>query len=349
MTTLFEAALNEAVGKPSKPRYKAPDDPYDKFKSDLAREFTAKHFPFLFGYKRDKKVFRTPAYYFRADESSDTLPSYEYGGGSDELWLSRRGHGTDLVGSIVADGKQAEWFQNTNSYFADEGYTTDANFYYQGPTWSVRSYDIKKDEWTDFKSGLRRDELADAVIELYKTNIPRDYDGIYNELIEDCQNKIKAKEENIEEYQGMLDGTVKLSYTLDDWQRGRYRTFINGWEKEIKEYNTYLEAPALPPDLQSTEKVETKLRDLYYGIVDENPDPDGPNGQYAKRLHWAAYGFNKAEAVRTVKHSHYCSRRASTGTSKKPNWLAASVKCLGTITEEEFKEKQEQGFWRLVK
>ena len=40
----------------AKPKYQFPEDPYQKFKSDLARELTAKHFPIRCGHKKDKKV-----------------------------------------------------------------------------------------------------------------------------------------------------------------------------------------------------------------------------------------------------------------------------------------------------
>jgi hypothetical protein len=42
-------------------KYTAPVDPYLKFRSDLARELTAKQFPVWSYHKLDKKVYRSPA------------------------------------------------------------------------------------------------------------------------------------------------------------------------------------------------------------------------------------------------------------------------------------------------
>lgn len=322
--------LGEATKLTEAAKYKAPDSPYKKFESDLARELTAKHFPFWSYSKVDKKVYRSPlAVLHDGHYGYSDYICFASGFGSDQLAIEP-GHGYGIVCYVESEGEGEEWFQNTNPHFADEGYKTDDNFYYQGPTWRVRGGEDGKAK--DFlKEGLARNQVADAVIECMKASCPkRDFDAEWDELVVEIDKKIKDCQEDSVKLQGYLDGSIDPGYTIDDYSRKRFTTRVNSYAKYIKELTAALEEPALSPEYLaggSTTAAERKSRTWFGGTW--TASYDGRTG------YWLTSAWNKATAIRQVKHSFPCSRRASTGCSREPDYLAASVKCTNEFTSAE--------------
>lgn len=327
--------LGESVKLTEAAKYKAPDSPYKKFESDLARELTAKHFPIWSYSKVDKKVYRSPLTILHDGHYGyNDYICFASGFGSDQLAIEP-GHGYGIVCYIESEGKGEEYFQNTNSAIPSEGYKTDDNFYYQGPTWRVRGGEDGKAK--DFlKEGLARNQIADAVIECLKASCPkRDFDAEWDQMIVDIGDKIKGSEEYVKEYSAKLaadpdevdsgDGAWK-----DSWFRGKIEKNVRGAEKRIKELTDALQEPALSPEYLaggSDAAADRKSRNWYGGTW--TASYDGKTG------HWITAAWNKATAIRQVKHSFPCSRRASTGCSREPDYLAASVKCTNEFTSAE--------------
>lgn len=343
MKSMKESRLYEAA------RYKAPEDPFLKFRSDLARELTAKHFPVWSYHKHEKKVFRSPLAIVNAGRmGSDGRYSFiklsKFGSDTCAVEV---GDGNGFACYIESEGKGEEWFQNTNSAIPSEGYSTDQNFYYQGPTWCVRGAEDYKAK--DFKKeGLARNQIADAVIECLKVALPnRDFAAEWDEMIVEIDEKIKDKQAYVDEYTAKLaadpneidtgDGAWK-----DSWFRGRIQTNINGAVKYIKELETALEEPALCPEYLNSGSgaaTDKKNRTFFGGTWTET---------YSGRTcYWLTRAWTKPEAVRKMKHSFACSRREPTGCSREPDYLAASVKCTNQFaTAEEAKAwKEEKIAW----
>lgn len=329
--------LGESVKLTEAAKYKAPDDPFLKFKSDLARELTLKHFPIWSYHKNEKKVFRSPLAVLNDGRYGyNDYISFASGFGSDQLAIEK-GHGYGIVCYVESEGKGEEWFQNTNPNFADEGYKTDDNFYYQEPTWRVRGGEDGKAK--DFlKEGLARNQIADAIIECMKASCPnRDFDAEWDELIVEVDKRIKHCEEYIKEYSAKLAADPnEVDSGEDSWFRGKIEKNIKGNEKYIKELTEILQDPALSPEYLaggSTTASEKKSRTWFGGTW---------TATYNGRTeYWVTAAWTKAEAVRQVKHSFGCSRRAPTGCSREPDYLAASVKCTN-----QFASKEEMEAWR---
>lgn len=209
-------------------KYEAPDSPYKKFESDLARELTAKHFP-IWSYSRvDKKVYRSPLTILHDGRYgyNDYIMFHSFG--SDQLAIEP-GHGYGIA-----------------CYIESEGYKTDDNFYYQGPTWRVRGGEDGKAK--DFlKEGLARNQIADAIIECMKASCPkRDFDAEWDQMIVDIGDKLKGSEEYVKEYSAKLAADPNEVDSGDDawkdsWFRGKA-------EKRIKELTDALQEPALSPE-----------------------------------------------------------------------------------------------------
>ena len=323
----------------AKARYYEPNDPFLKFKSDLARELTAKHFPFWNYHKNEKKVFRTPRAVLNDGRMFYNHYPVFYSFGSDALAIEL-GRGGGLVCYIESEGKGEEFFQNTNSVIPSEGYTSDTNFYYQGPTWVVRGGEDGKAK--DFiREGLMRNQVADAIIECMKASCPeRDFDNEWDEMVVEIDEKIKDKQSYVDEMTAKLNADPSEIDTgdgawKDSWFRDRIQKNVNSCEKSIKELNGILEPPALPPELANTTPTTVDRKSRTYFGGDWVSTYDG------RTCHWITAAWTKAEAVRNVKHCYYCSRRASTGCAKEPDYLAASVKCT-----QQFNSKEEAMEWK---
>lgn len=323
-------------------KYKAPEDPYLKFKSDLARELTARHFPLWSYHKREKKVYRSPM----AIVNCGRLIGNQYTAillhsfGSDCLAVEV-GDGGGFACYIESEGQGKEYFQNTNSAIPSEGYKTKDNFFYQGPTWRVKGAEDYKAK--DFlKEGLARNQIADAVIECLKLACPkRDFDNEWDELIVEIGEKIKKEEEYVAEYSAKLaadpsevdsgDGAWR-----DSWFRGRIQKNVNAAEKFIKELNEALQEPAMCPEYLNSDSgvtADRKARTWFGGTWTDTYD--------GRTDYWITAAWTKPEAVRKLKKSFSCSRRDVTGCSKEPTHLAASVKCT-----EQFANSEEAKAWK---
>ena len=317
--------LTEAV------KYKSPDSTYKKYKSDLARELTAKHFPIWSYDKEDKKVYRSPLTILHDGlyGNNDYVMFHSFGG--DQLAIEP-GHGYDIACFIESEGKGEEYFQNTNSSIPSEGYNTDDNFYYQGPTWRVRGNGKSKDF---LKEGLSRSQIADAIIECMKKSCPnRDFDAEWDQMIVDINDKITELDEYIKEYSAKLavDPNKVDSSGInwkDSWFRDKIENNIKSKEKRIKELTSALQDPDLSPEYlsgSSETEVERKSKNWYGGTWISSYD--------GKTSYWITTAWNKATAIRQVKHSSLCSRRSYTGSPKDPDYLAASVKCTKEFTSD---------------
>ena len=326
----------------AKARYYAPNDPFLKFKSDLAREFTAKHFPFWNYNKHEKKAFRTPRAVLNDGRMyyNDYLRFYSFG--SDVLAIEE-GKGGGLICYIESEGKGEEFFQNTNSVIPSEGYTSDTNFYYQGPTWVVRGGEDGKVK--DFiKEGLARNQVADAIIECVKLACPnKDFDNEWDEMIVEIGKKREEAQAYIDEMTANLERNEDINGDgawIDPWFRGRIQTNINGKLKDIKAYDSILEPPAMPPELNNAPSVaDRKSRTWYGGTWTATYD--------GRTSYWLTAAWTKAEAVRQVKHSFGCSRRAPTGCTQEPSYLAASVRCTKEFTSSEEAKKWKEDVYAL--
>lgn len=329
-STETKVELNEAA------KYKAPEDPFLKFRSDLARELTAKHFPVWSYHKSEKKMFRSPM----AILNDGRLGGYDYTAiilrsfGSDQLAVEV-GHSNGIACIVESEGQGEEYFQNTNSAIPSEGYKTTDNFFYQGPTWRVKGCDDYKAK--DFlKEGLTRNQIADAIIECLKLACPdRDFDNEWNELVAEIDAKIKDREAYVKEYTAKLeadpsevdsgDGAWK-----DEWFRGRIQKGVNAAAKFVKELSEALQEPALCPEYLNSDSGTTtdrKSRTWFGGTWTATYD--------GRTEYWVTAAWTKPEAIRKMKQSYSCSRRASTGCSKEPAHSATSVKCTKQFTSAE--------------
>ena len=99
-------------------KYKAPENPYDKFESDIARELTAKNFAIKVGNKKDSKVYRTLAYVIGHKDDCPVFKACN----KDYAWIWTY-HGSGIGLDIVSEGIDS--------------------LIYQGPTWTVRDIDNK--------------------------------------------------------------------------------------------------------------------------------------------------------------------------------------------------------------
>lgn len=333
----LRGTLNESIKLTEAVKYKAPDNPYKKFKSDLARELTAKHFPIWSYDKTDKKVYSSPLAILHDGNYgyNDYVVFYSFG--SDQLAIEP-GHGHGIACYIISEGKGEEYFQNTNPSIPSEGYNTDNNFYYQGPTWQVHGGDKSKDF---LKKGLARNQIVDAIIECMKESCPsRDFDSEWDQMVVDIKDKITELDEYVKKYSAKLalnPNEVDLgdSAWKDPWFRDKVKKNIKSNEKRIKELTDALQDPALSPEYLADgpeTTVERKSRNWYGGTWKSSYD--------GKESYWITSAWNKDTAVRQVKHSVYCSRKASTGIPRKPDYLAASVKCT-----KEFISAEEAKAW----
>ena len=310
-------------------KYKAPDSPYEKFKSDLARELTAKHFPIWSYDKSDKKVYRSPLTILHDGFYGSNNYVVFHSFGSDQLAIEP-GRGYGIACFIESEGKGEEYFQNTNSYIPSEGYNTDDNFYYQGPTWRVYGNRRSKDF---LKEGLSRNQIADAIIECMKESCPnRDFDAEWDQMIVDINDKIIELDEYVKEYSAKLAVDPNKvgsgdSYWKDPWFRNKIEKNVKSSEKSIKELTDALQDPDLSPEYLSggfETEVERKSRNWYGGTWTSSYD--------GRTSYWITTAWNKATAIRQVKHSSSCSRRSYTGSSRDPDYLAASVRCTKEFT-----------------
>ena len=330
-----ERNLRYTLGKSTKlteaVKYKSPDSPYKKFKSDLARELTAKHFPIWSYDKTDKKVYRSPLTILHDGVygSNDYIMFHSFG--SDQLAIEQ-GHGYGIACYIVSEGKGEEYFQNTNSSIPSEGYNTEDNFYYQGPTWRVYGDGKAKDF---LKEGLSRNQIADAIIECMKEACPnRDFDAEWDQMIIDIKDKITELDEYVKKYSSKLTVDLNKVDSSDiTWKDPKFRDKveknIKRNEKRIKELTSALQDPDLSPEYLSAgfdTEVERKSRNWYGGIWTSSYD--------GNTSYWITSAWNKDTAIRQVKHSSLCSRRSYTGSTKDPDYLAASVKCTKEFTND---------------
>lgn len=262
-------------------KYKAPENPYDQFRSDIARELTSKHFAFKCGHKTDKKVYRTLAYVLG---HRDDCPIFEHCNG-ESAWIWKY-HGSGEGLDIIAEG--------------------DDSLIYQGPTWTVKKFESKN----GFKKeGVTRAELADVIIEGLKETFPdEDYEAYFDELLVEADKEIKESEANIQQREKWLSGEEDPGYTLDDWSRKNFQKQINSWTKYIKELKEAMEVPALPP-IEGTK--ETKYKKIY--LISARSTYDD------RKAYFVTTAFSKKEADRQInKHNGWVTRRASTGLKQEP-------------------------------
>ena len=154
-------------------RYTAPNNPFLKFRSDLARELTAKKFPIWSYNKLEKKVFRSPATLIYRD--AWILP-YLTDDGKNLLCIRTK---TDVLGWIESENNDGE-----------------SKYVYQGPTWKI--YGEGDNDFNE--NGLTRDQLADAIIELIEQSTPHfDAREIWGEMERDIKDSIEYYEQHDDE------------------------------------------------------------------------------------------------------------------------------------------------------
>ena len=270
-------------------KYKAPENPYSKFKSDIARELTAKRFAFKCGDKKDKKVYRTLAYVLG---HRDDCPIFEHCNGED-AWIWKY-HGVDKGLEIFAEGKDS--------------------LIYQGPTWTVKKFN-SKDGFR--KEGVTRAELADVIIEGLKEIITgEDYEAYFDELMIEAENQIQQVKEDIQTRVDYLNGTKDPGYALDDWSRKNFTKQINSWTKYIKDLEEAMLEPALPP-IESTS--ETKYKNIY--LISARATYDN------RKSYFTTEAFSKKEAERQINaRNGWLTRRASTGCAQEPHYQLSTAK-----------------------
>lgn len=298
-------------------KYNAPADPYNKFESDLARELSVKHFPIRFGSKKDRKAFQTLAFVLQQSD----YPVFD-SGGSDLLPLScYRGSGWDIL--VESEGSGEEYFQNTNPNFSDEGYKTNQNYYYQGPTWHVYS-ENKKGAFD--KTGVTRNQLADVIIEGFKA-IGFDYEAKQDELLATAGEEISFMQKRNATLKNYLDGTETPTFDVDQKQLKIWERTVATNEKQILLITDLInDNVALSPDLNSTDAVERKQRSYFYG-------KGNPNSDYAP-IYWVATGFDSKEAVAKVRNSMWCKKRDTTGIKRDNEWDASSISVIRQVSKE---------------
>lgn len=275
----------------AKPKYQFPEDPYWKFKSDLARELTAKHFPIRCGHAKDKKVYRTPAFYTHTTYDS-TYPYAEVQ--DDNIWIRTYYGSGDGVEVFIED---------------------ESKKIYQGPTWTVTRFNSGANH---FKEGVTRAELADTIIAAFKEYFPNtNYEQIFDEAIAEIGERIEKNEELIAEREKWISGEDEGHEWYDrEWQLKRYQQQINKWTKENKEYMKALEVPALPPIEDEVVKVAKKF---YLGTM---------RSYYDGRLsYWYTSAFDKKAAKRKLnRHCWLFTRREYTGSTCEPKYILDSAR-----------------------
>lgn len=284
----------------AKPKYQFPEDPYWKFKSDLARELTAKHFPIRCGHKKDKKVYRTPAFYACSTYDS-TYPYAEVQ--DDNIWI-RTYYGS-------GDGVEI-WIDDEN------------NKVYQGPTWTVTRFNSGEKH---FKEGVTRAELADTIIAAFKEYFPgTDWEGIFDEAIAKLGDWIEKNNEQIAERESWINGEDKNHEWYDrDWQLKRYQQQINKWTKENKEYMKALEEPALPPLEDTVARVTKKF---YLGTMRAYDD--------GRTAYWWTTAFDAKAAKRKLNARNWLfSRRDYMGITREPRYLLNSAQLTKEFNTQE--------------
>lgn len=287
-------------------KYKAPENPYSKFKSDIARELTAKHFAFKYGDKKDKKSYRTLAYVMGR---RDDCPIFEHCNGED-AWIWKY-HGVDKGLEIIAEG--------------------DDSLIYQGPTWTVKKFN-SKDGFR--KEGVTRAELVDAIIEGLKETIPdEDYEAYFDELLVEAENLIKGLKADIQKREKWLSGEENPGYTIDDWSRKNFVKQINVWTRDIKELEEAMIEPALPP-IESAP--ETKYKNIY--LISARSTYDN------RKSYFTTQAFSKKEAARQINaRNGWLTRRAPTGCAQEPHYQLSTAKVEYEFTNfEQFNDFLEQ-------
>ena len=160
----------------------------------------------------------------------------------------------------------------------------------------------------------------------------RDFDAEWDRMIWDINDKIIELDEYVKEYSSKLavdPNSVSSgdSYWKDPWFRNKVEKNIKSNEKCIKELTDALQDPDLSPEYLSggsETEAERKSRNWYGGTWISSY-----NG---KTSYWITTAWNKATAIKQVKHSFPCSRRSYTGSSRDPDYLASSVKCTKEFT-----------------
>lgn len=270
-------------------KYKAPENPYSKFKSDIARELTAKRFAFKCGDKKDKKVYRTLAYVLG---HRDDCPIFEHCNG-ESAWIWKY-HGAGIGLDIIAEG--------------------DDSLVYQGPTWTVKKFESKD----GFKrEGVTRAELADVIIEGLKEVITdEDYEAYFDELMLEAESQIQKVKEDIQTRVDYLNGTKDPGYTLDDWSRKNFQKQINSWTKYNKELEEAMLEPALPPIEAAP---ETKYMNIY--LISARATYDN------EKSYFTTQAFSKKEAAKQINaRNGWVTKRAPTGCAQEPHYKLSTAK-----------------------
>ena len=279
-------------------KYKAPENPYDQFKSDIARELTAKHFAFKCGSKTDKKVYRTLAYELG---HRDDCPIFEHCNG-ESAWIWKY-HGVDEGLDIIAEG--------------------DDSLVYQGPTWTVKKFESKG----GFKrEGVTRAELAGVIIEGLKEVITdEDYEAYFDELMVEAESQIQKAKDDIQTRTDYLNGTKDPGYTLDDWSRKNFQKQINGWTRYIKDLEEAMLEPALPPIEAAP---ETKYMNIY--LISARATYDN------EKSYFTTQAFSKKEAAKQINaRNAWVTKRAPTGCAQEPHYKLSTAKVEYEFTNPE--------------
>lgn len=274
-------------------KYKEPADPKYKFKSDLARELSAKRFPIVCGDKKDNKVYKTLAWEIGHRNECPVFESMY----PDDVWLWEY-HGKDTGLSITTK--------------------EDAK------VWDAQTFVVKEFEGGDnpkFEKEVSRAELADAIIEGFKVVIPSiDYANLWDELLVRADETIKAVEEKIAEREGWLaDPSTYNDWDPSDngaWQKDNFRKQINSWTKENKALMAAMEEPALSPLIGTVSTNKPK-----YYLITADAAYDGRTGYFAV----AAY--DKIAAKKQLnRFNGWFTRRAPTGCTQDPHYLLSTAK-----------------------
>lgn len=275
-------------------KYKEPADPKYKFKSDLSRELTAKHFPIVCGDKKDNKVYKTLAWEVGNRNECPVFESMY----PDDIWLWEY-HGKDTGLSITTK--------------------EDAK------VWNAQTFVVKEFESGDnpkFEKEVSRAELADAIVEGFKVVSKNDYDEIWDELIVRADERIKGMEESIAEREGWLsDPSTYNGWDSSDngaWQKSRFQTQINSWTKEIKAIKAALDEPALSPAIGQISTNKPK-----YYLVTAEAVYDGRTGYFATTA------YDKIAAKKQLnRFNGWFTRRAPTGCTQEPLYLLSTAKVV---------------------